>query len=488
MSNTAPKPRFQGEIATTGDGRDITRGYSGPILPPSDPVLALRGGGDVGIYEQLLTDSQVGSCWQQRRLAVTGREWEVLPGGDSAQDKAAAEWLREQLDRVGWDAVTDKMLAGVFYGYAVAEIVYQREGQRIGIEAIKVRNRRRFRFTPQGELRLLTQSAMLEGEPAPTPYFWHFATGADHDDEPYGLGIAHWLYWPVLFKRNGIKFWLVFLEKFGMPTAVGKFDGGTKDEDINKLLAALEAIQTDSGIALPKSMEIDLLEAARSGTADYQALHNTMDATVAKVVLGQTASTQGTPGKLGSEDLQGEVRLDLIKADADLICESFNRGPACWLTEWNFPGARPPQVWRKVEVPEDLESRATRDKTISEIGFKPSKAYIRDTYGGDWEPVQPAAPAAGGGGGFFAEGDLDPIGEDATDGQRARLEREADAEASKWVEQMRTLIDRAETPEQLRELLAAEFDNLDAEAFALLLGDARAAAHLAGRFDILEGV
>ncbi|MDF5986520.1 hypothetical protein P4131_17570 [Pseudomonas aeruginosa] len=46
-----------------------------------------------------------------------------------------------------------------------------------------------------------------------------------------------------------------------------------------------------------------------------------MDETIAKVTLGQVASSQGTPGRLGNDDLQADVRLDLVKADADLICE-----------------------------------------------------------------------------------------------------------------------------------------------------------------------
>ncbi|HHA2395755.1 TPA: DUF935 family protein, partial [Stenotrophomonas maltophilia] len=106
---------------------------------------------------------------------------------------------------------------------------------------------------------------------------------ADHDDEPYGLGLAHWLYWPVLFKRNGLKFWLIFLEKFGMPTAVGKYDTNATDPEKAKLLQATRAIQTDSGIIMPKGMELALLEAGRSGTADYKALQDYMDATIQKV-------------------------------------------------------------------------------------------------------------------------------------------------------------------------------------------------------------
>ena len=217
------RPELGREIATTADGVDITRGYTGPLLTPYDSVLRNRGGGDLVIYEQVFSDPEVKATFAQRQLAVTQCEWQVDAGGERRIDRAAAEALREDLERIGWDNVTTKMLYGVFYGYAVAELIYGVNGSRVVIDRIKVRNRRRFRFGKEGDLRMLTQTQMYDGVPAAAPYFWHFATGADHDDEPYGLGLAHWLYWPVLFKRNGLKFWLIFLEKFGSPTAVGKY-------------------------------------------------------------------------------------------------------------------------------------------------------------------------------------------------------------------------------------------------------------------------
>ncbi|MEB4492751.1 DUF935 family protein, partial [Pasteurella multocida] len=73
-------------------------------------------------------------------------------------------------------------------------------------------------------------------------------TGSDHDDEPYGIGLAHWLYWASLFKRNGVKFWLIFLEKFGMPTALGRYSKNASPTDQDKLLEAIYSIQSDSGI------------------------------------------------------------------------------------------------------------------------------------------------------------------------------------------------------------------------------------------------
>ncbi|MDF5964366.1 DUF935 family protein [Pseudomonas aeruginosa] len=116
----------------------------------------------------------------------------------------------------------------------------------------------------------------------------------------------------MYFKAQRTEFWLTFLEKFGMPTAVGH-SGRTPRQRKAKLLAATQAIQTDTGVIMPEDMLVELLEASRSGTADYKILHDTMDETIAKVTLGQVASSQGTPGRLGNDDLQADVRLDLVK-------------------------------------------------------------------------------------------------------------------------------------------------------------------------------
>lgn len=502
---TTARPEIGREIATTADGIDITRGYTGPLLLPFDSMLRNRGGYDLQIYEQVLSDPEVKTTFGSRQDSVVACEWQVEPGGEKRIDRQAAEYLQEQLHGIGWDNVTRKMLFDVFYGYGVAEILYKVDGTRIGLEAIKVRNRRRFRYGKEGDLRLLTQTQMTEGVPALAPYFWNFCSGADHDDEPYGLGLAHWLYWPVLFKRNGLKFWLIFLEKFGMPTAVGKYDGEATDPEKSKLLQATRAIQTDSGIIMPKGMELALLEAGRSGTADYKALQDYMDATIQKVVLGQTASTQGTPGKLGNDQLQREVRRDIITSDADLVCESFNKGPARWLTEWNFPGAAIPRVYRVTEEPEDLDATASRDKKILDLGYKPKQVYMDQTYGDNYEPVQapqepPAVPTAIDGAQFADAGgavvsllrryypaafaDSTPKAPDPAVGLGRQLDRRLSSLGAGWVEQIRQLVDEVDSLEELRDRLFELHPNMTLDDYASVMADAMTAATLAGRSDV----
>jgi len=393
---TLAKADMGREYASTQETHALHLGPSGILQPYNFGILRSLAS-NFEIFEGVLMDTQVQSALQDRRLALVSKEWNVLPASESAQDKAAAEFMRELLDEIRWDDVTEKMHWGVYYGFSVAELMYRRDGRFITVDKVISRKRPRFRFDIDGQLRLLTRKNAVDGEIMPPAKFWRFATGGDNHENPYGIGLAHWLYWPVYFKNNGLKFWSIYLDKFAMPTALGQHDYGPNDERLGQLVEALQAIHTDSGVAMPKGVEITLLEAKRSGTTDYETFCSYMDKAIAKVTVGQSASLEPTAGKLGNEKLQSDVRADLIKADADLICESWNRGPARWLTAWNFPGAKPPRVFRAVEPEEDLDARATRDKTLFEIGFKPTMDYITETYGEGYEekvmpdPLKPGA-------------------------------------------------------------------------------------------------
>jgi len=496
----AKEPTFD-EVATTRDGRDITRGYVDPlqIQQPQDSILIGRGGGNYRTYEELLRDDQVAATFQQRRLAVISTDWEVEAGGESSEDAKAADFMREQLDHIKFDNATDKMLFGRFFGFAVAEALWARDGSYIVLDSIKVRNRRRFAFMGDGSMRLLT-SDKPTGEVLPDRKFWVFQCGSDNDDELYGLGLAHWVYWPVQFKRNGMKFWLIFLEKFGQPTAWGKFPLGAGEQEKTKLLAALQAIQADSGIITPEGMLIELLEAARSGTADYQSLLNKMDAAISKVMIGQTMTADATAAGLGSSQAQVHmtVRQDLVEADADLVCHSFNLTIGRWLTEWNFPNAKTPLVSRRIEEPEDLRFTAYRDQVLAKM-VPISRRYVYEKYGipepdpGEdlvWSPFDLAAAGASGSAGSSGSAEFAEAAGGSRDilppGHVEQLQQRLGPIVDEWIATARILASEAKDLVDFNERLQAIHPEIDLDEFTRHMRLGRLAAELAGRADVLE--
>ncbi|MCU8825258.1 DUF935 domain-containing protein, partial [Klebsiella quasipneumoniae] len=258
------------------------------------------------------------------------------------------------------------------------------------------------------------------------------------------------------FKRNDIKFWLIFLDKFGMPTVAGKHPEGATQEQKRNLLALTRAISTDSGVIMPEGMSVELMSAARSGAADYQAMYNAMNEAIRRVTVGQISSSGGAAkGIGGNESLQDKVLDSIVKADADVICESWNRGPGKWFTEFNFPDAAVPVVSRVFEEAEDLKDRSERDKTISEsTGYRPTLAYVKETYGGEWEPKpEPVSVPRGAAPSSFAE--HDPDHNDTATLMAGRLNTELRPVMDGWINQIKALVDSAETADELRDGLTA---------------------------------
>lgn len=382
------------ELAAVG-GDDIGAEFVGEIRATADEVLRARSRGDVGLYDKVLQDHQVYSTFQQRRLAVISRDWYVEPGGKAPADKVAADHLEAQIDRIEYDLVTYKMLSGVFYGRAIGELMLRPSGSYIELDRILVRNPRRFVFDKDGQLRLIKRTDP-RGVVMPANKFWIFRALSNDDDNPHGLGLGHYLYWLTWFKRNALRFWPLFLERFAAGTPIAKVPPGTTPEDRSKVLRMLDDIRTGGRLVIPSNVLLEILQAQRNSGGDYEAFCKYIDAAIAKVVLSQTMTTDSGSSRSQAEVHQ-DVKLEVIKSDADLQCASFNAGPATWLTQWNHPGAAIPRVWRKVIAEEDLNKRATRDKTITELGFEATQEYIDQTYGEGFvkkpAPPPPAPPS-----------------------------------------------------------------------------------------------
>jgi len=486
MDKTTDKPIYQ-EIATSRDGRDITQGFISPnqLLLPDDAVLQLRGAGDYSFYRDVLSDDQVKSCLQQRRDAIIEREITVDAGGKKRADKSAADFI----EQIKIDNVTEKMHYGVFYGYSVAEKLFAREGSRVFLDAVKVRDRRRFAFDGEQRLRLLTL-AQPDGELLPEGKFWTFSTGADHDDAPYGVGLAHWLYWPVYFKKNGMKAWLTFLDKFAIPTVVGKYDTSADKTAQAKLLQACEDIQRDSAAVIPKEMLAEILEAKRNGTADYVELFDRMQGIIAKVILSQTMTTDDGSSRSQAE-VHENVAKKVVKSDADLIFDSFNMQVVRQLCDWNFPDAAYPRVWRVMEDEEDTSTRAERDTKLYSMGFKPTLAEVKKVYGEGYEPVTPPPPDADNKSVDVADTqDKTSFAEDEDDDLTPYLQAlEADM-ADAWahmLEPVRRLVQNAVSFEEIQEGLFKLYPAMDTRAFTLMMQQAMTAMELKGRADVNDG-
>ncbi|WP_019500844.1 DUF935 family protein [Pseudanabaena sp. PCC 6802] len=398
LTEAEKKPLADVEIAPIA--KDITRGYLNPgLLPSQDEILNIKGGGDLKYYEEIKRDDQVYACMQSRISAVKSCEIEVVAGGESSEDLKAADWVRDELlPSIDFDRITEEMLWGTFYGFSFGELMLRADGSYWTLDPLKggirVRNRSRFGFNQDFEPRLITFENAFDGEELHWSRRWHFCTGADNSDEPHGLGLAHWLALPVAIKRGDLQHWLTYLERFAQPTPGVELPVGAGPEEKAKGMKLAQSIRAGAAFTKTQGYLIELVEASRSGTADYAALYDKCNEAISKIILSQTMTTDS-----GSSLSQAQVHQDVgdrvVKGDADLICGSFNTEVlAKRLCFWNFPNAKPPQVWRKTEEEEDVASIAATDKLLFDMGFRRSLESVREIYGEDFEEIPKPEPPA----------------------------------------------------------------------------------------------
>lgn len=477
MTTAAPKPEIT-EIATAQKaegimGSALWRG----ILQPGDQTLIDQGGSrGYRVYADLTKDPVVYGCLTKRKLALISRPWRVDASGEDAGDIAAAKLVERCLLALDFDRICLDLLDALLMGFSVAEILWSVEGGVVVPTAILPRAPERFAFDAAGQLRLRTMAEPVQGEPLPERKFiihqWQCT-----DANPYGIGIGRILFWPVFFKRNGLSFWASFVERYGSPFLVGTAPEGTGDAAIKLIGEAMEKISQEFNVGLPSGADIKVLESTRSGQTSHEMFLRYMDEAITFAMLGDAPSVRGGGGQQASAAIvRNDVRLELTQADSDLLSGTLNRTLARWITEFNFPGAAPPKIWRDLTIPEDLKARSERDLNLYRLGYQLTREEAEKAYGCKLQPVAPAPanpPAA------FAEPDGAFPGELETTDAIELGERDT----ARWLGVITNAVQAASDLADLRNRLLASFGALPDSDLARVMQAGFATAALRGLAD-----
>jgi phage gp29-like protein len=182
-------------------------------------------------------------------------------------------------------------------------------------------------------------------------------------NNPYGLGLGSKLFWPVLFKREGVAFWLTYLEKYAAPTPVGKYPAGLLPEEQRKLLTSLEGLRHSGAVVVPLGTDVSFLQASMTGSVQYQDWCKYWDMEMALCVFGSNLGTQvDGQGARAATETHKDTEEQIIDADADLLSDTLRKTLFQWLTDYNFPGAGVPTL-RRIRATNELaheDLRATR--------------------------------------------------------------------------------------------------------------------------------
>ena len=398
-----PKDKRDLQLAKEVATRNVAEFVTGLDYLPNPDTILKNNGGNIKVYREMI-DAHLDAVKNKRFASITSRAWTI---DGSKGDQKKAKFVEEYLWNIDLRNVISQMLEAIGFGYAVHEIVWNTVQTDLGTlilpTAIKDRKQEWFKFDSDSKLLLQTN----DGSRREMPERKFLVTrNRPTTANPYGNAVYSRCFWPLAFKKGGLKFWMLFVEKYGMPKAIGKVPPTATEKEQQDFLKMLVGLVRDAVAVIPQTGSVELLEAGAANANPHKAIVDWADQAMSKAWLGETLTTEQTSsgGTQAMATVHNDVRADLALDDAAMIESSINQ-LIRWIYEINWPNEKE-IPWMNIILPEDLqEARLNRDIKLTQLGVKFNAQYITDIYGIDEKyfemtEVQPQ-------GGMFAEHDDD---------------------------------------------------------------------------------
>lgn len=366
------------EIATRERSADVMTLLG--RLPDPDIILRKAGLG-ASALDRVQTDAHVQACTTSRKAGVKKREWNLRTPKDGVTNERARAWMEKQLERLLTDQFFNDALEAPMVGFSPLELMWGtvEEGKKAPVEIIG-KPWHWFCFDIDNQPRFLSRQQPMNGEELQPRKFIFIRHQATYEN-PYGRKLLSACFWPYVFKKDGFKYWAIFLEKFGIPFLFGTYPGGTSQADQDVMLESLaDMVQDAVGIG-PDGGKVQIVESSSKGSssAAFKEAVWAFNEEISKAILGQTLTTQMTGGSLAAATAHMDVREDLIDSDMKMIEGAVNGELIPWMEEINF-GMRGIVEFYFVDEKDAGKDRAERDQILFNMGVPFKRSYFYEQY------------------------------------------------------------------------------------------------------------
>lgn len=318
--------------------RNIWSGHPAQGLNPARLAQIMRSAeeGDEVAYFELAEEMEEKYPHYNGLLGVRKRAVAQLPirveaAGESEEEKGDAALLRDWIKRPTLQSELIEIQDALGKGRSTTEIIWE-TGDLWLPERLKWRDPRFYEYDRITGEQLLLRGGLdgAGGISTPLPaYKFIVHQFSAKSGLPIRGGLARIVAWYYLFANFTLKDWMTFLEVYGLPLRVGKYQNGTSEDDIRLLAQAVAQIGSDAGCVIPQSMMMEFITSS-GGSANpdmFKTMLTYVDDAVSKVVLGQTSSSDAKAGGLGSgqANLHADVRDDIADADAVELSATLTR-------------------------------------------------------------------------------------------------------------------------------------------------------------------
>lgn len=503
-----PRARLTEEIAgpSLSSVRSPISGHPAEGLTPSRLAAIHRqaANGDPLAYLELAEDIEERDLHYLAVLSTRRRQVAQLPiiveaASDDADHVRHADFVREWLQEGLLDLAMFDIFDAIGKGFSIHEIIWDTSPDGIVPAELRYRPQRWFTFdTEDGETLLLHDGGQLRELP---PHKFVIHRHPSKSGLTIRSGLARVASWAWMYKAFTLRDWAIFVQNYGQPIRLGRYDPSATEADKEVLWRAVANIAGDCAAIVPRGMEMEFVSldgAASTSDQLYESRADWMDRQISKLVLGQTTTTDAVSGGHAVAKEHRLVQEDIERSDARLGSATVTRQLVHSMVAFNFgpqrfyPRAR---IGHQDETP--IDQWVDPLAKLVPLGLRIEASQVRDRLGfsdpaPDAEVLgRPAASAPAGGPApadvsrHSAAPAADPRGEHVED-LVLRTTREAGPVVDAMIGRIRAELDQAvDLQDALARLDALELGEAE---FAQAMTEAMALAHLAGEAALVDEV
>jgi len=358
------------EIARRGFGNFL----NDFMLPNPDNIVRTKGGYDT--LRRLRNDPHLSSTIQSRKSGLLSMDWHLKAYG---ANKKITDEIESMLDSIAlYDFMRDILEAPLF-GFQPIEIIWEEKSGKYLPSKLIAKPQEWFYFDSTGKIKL-RNSNDIAGADIPENKFIivrHEPTYLN----PYGNSLLSKCYWSVTFKNAALRFWVNFMERYGMPLLLGQYTRGATSDEARRLADELSNMSEDSVIVTPSDINIEMKEPMRfSSNSLYKDLIKHSNDEISKAILSETLTTEMQGGSYAASKIHYKVRREVVLTDKNLVEWAVNQLIKAYV-EVNFKGEIAPIFGIILKESEQSEI-IKRDEVLAKYcGVKFTKEYFISRYG-----------------------------------------------------------------------------------------------------------
>jgi SPP1 gp7 family putative phage head morphogenesis protein len=364
-------------------------------LRPYNPDELYQKRGNYDLFDDMREDDQISACLSLKKYVTLNSQWEIR-----CEDEKIPEFLTYALNMYlnqPFIKCLYDMLSAMDYGFSITEkivdIVETKEwGRKIVFTGLKTRAPHTFDIytDKSGNVEYVIQH-QAEGDVEIDPRKLIIYSYNKEFDNPYGKSELNKGVYRAWWSKDGIiKFWNMYLERFGMPTAVGKMPKAAGVADKDRFKQILKNIQAKTSITIPDDFTVELLEVSK-GAGEYERAINKYDNMIARRMLipdlmGFSGErTGGGSYSLGQE--QFNIFYTIINYIREDLSRMINKEIIYPLVALNFgPQYQAEFVWTPID-----DKKKESDMTLWLEAVKTGKIPV-DEVQANWFLKQIGAP------------------------------------------------------------------------------------------------